>query len=144
MPSSANWLQWAVLSAGFAALTAVFAKVGVRDVDSDFAMAIRTLIVAVLIVPLILITGKWSNPLSLPGRTLMFLTLSALATGASWLCYFRALQLGEVSKVSIVDKSSVVMIVVLAIVFLGERPSGRDWAGIGLMIAGLTLLALKR
>lgn len=144
MSSSTHWLPWAVLSAGFAALTAVLAKVGVRDVDSDLAMAIRTLVVAALVVPLVLITGKWSNPLNLPGRTLVFLTLSALATGASWLCYFKALQLGDVSKVALVDKSSVVMVILIAVMFLGERPSGRDWTGIGLMVAGLALLILRR
>lgn len=144
MSSSTQWIPWAVLSAVFAALTAVLAKVGVRDVDSDLAMAIRTLVVAALVVPLVLITGKWSNPLNLPGRTLVFLTLSALATGASWLCYFKALQLGDVSRVALVDKSSVVMVIVIAVMFLGERPSGRDWTGIGLMVAGLALLTLKR
>lgn len=144
MSSSANWVHWALLSACFAALTAVLTKVGVRDVDSDLATAVRTLMVAALLVPFVLVAGKWSNPLSLPGRTLTFLTLSALATGASWLCYFKALQLGDVSRVAFVDKFSVVLVVVLAVVFLGERPSGRDWAGIGLMVAGLLLLALKR
>jgi len=144
MPSSANWIPWAVLSALFAALTAVLAKVGVRDVDSDLAMAIRTLIVAALVVPLVLATGKWSNPLNLPGRTLMFLTLSALATGASWLCYFKALQLGDVSKVTLVDKSSILLVLLLAFFFLDERLSGRNWAGVGLIVAGLALLMLKR
>lgn len=144
MSISASWIPWALLSASFAALTAILAKVGVKDVDSDLAMAIRTVIVAVLIVPFVLITGKWTNPLVLPGRTLMFLALSALATGASWLCYFKALQLGEVSKVALVDKFSVVLVIILAVLFLGERPSGRDWVAIGLIVAGITLLALKR
>ncbi|MCC6302106.1 MAG: EamA family transporter [Gammaproteobacteria bacterium] len=144
MSSSASWIPWAILSACFAALTAILAKLGVKDVDSDLAMAIRTVIVAVLIVPFVLLAGKWSNPANLPGRTLMFLTLSALATGASWLCYFKALQLGEVSKVALVDKLSIVLVIVLAVVFLGERPSGRDWTAIGLMVAGLALLAFKR
>lgn len=144
MSISASWIPWALLSASFAALTAILAKVGVKDVDSDLAMAIRTVIVAVLIVPFVLITGKWTNPLVLPGRTLMFLALSALATGASWLCYFKALQLGEVSKVALVDKFSVVLVIILAVLFLGERPSGRDWVAIGLIAAGITLLALKR
>lgn len=139
-----SWVVWALLSASFAALTAVFAKVGVRDIDSDLAMALRTLIVALLIVPFVLVTGKWSNPLALAPRAQLFLTLSAVATGASWLCYFRALQLGDVTKVAVLDKFSVVLVVVFAVAFLGERPSLREWAGIGLMVAGVAVLILKR
>ncbi len=144
MPFPASWVFWALLSASFAALTAIFAKVGVEEVDSDLAMAIRTVVVAVLVVPFVLVAGKWSNPLALPGRTLLFLVLSALATGASWLCYFKALQLGDVFQVAFVDKFSIVLVLVLAIVFLGERPSGRDWAAIGLILAGMGLLVFKR
>lgn len=144
MSVPASWVLWALLSASFAALTAIFAKVGVEEVDSDLAMAIRTVVVAVLVVPFVLVAGKWSNPLALPGRTLMFLVLSALATGASWLCYFKALQLGDVSKVALVDKFSIVLVLVLAFLFLGERPSGRDWAAIGLIITGMGLLVFKR
>lgn len=142
--SSASWVMWALLSACFAALTAIFAKVGVRDVDSDLAMALRTLIVAALIVPFVLLSGKWSNPLTLAPRAQLFLTLSAVATGASWLCYFRALQLGDVTKVALLDKFSVVLVAVFAVAFLGDRPSLRDWTGIGLMVAGLAILVLRR
>ncbi len=102
----ASWVPWAILSALFAALTAMFAKVGVRDVDSDFAMAIRTIVVASLVVPLVLVAGKWSNPVSLPSRTLMFLALSAFATGASWLCHFKAFQLGDVFKVALLTRQA--------------------------------------
>lgn len=144
MSYSTSWTFWPVLSACFAALTAVFAKVGVQNVNSDLAMAIRTIIVASSIVPFVLIAGKWSNPLMLPGRTLAFLALSALATGASWLCYFRALHLGNASLVAPVDKLSVVLVAVFAFMFLGERPTGREWSGIGLMTAGLMLLVLRR
>lgn len=144
MSSSAGWIVWAGLSALFAALTAIFAKVGVQDVDSDLATAIRTVVVALLLVPFVLIAGKWSNPFALPWRTLMFLMLSALATGASWLCYFRALQLGHAYQVAPVDKFSVVLVAAIAFVLLGERPSGREWAGIGLMTAGLLLLVVRR
>ena len=144
MSVPASWVLWALLSAAFAALTAIFAKVGVEEVDSDLAMAIRTVVVAVLVVPFVLVAGKWSNPLALPGKTLMFLVLSALATGASWLCYFKALQLGDVSKVALVDKFSIVLVLVLAFLFLGERPSGRDWAAIGLIVTGMGLLVFKR
>jgi len=142
--TSASWVLWALLSACFAALTAIFAKVGVRDVDSDLAMALRTLIVAALIIPFVLVSGKWTNPLALAPRAQLFLTLSAIATGASWLCYFRALQIGDVTKVALLDKFSVVLVAVFAVAFLGERPSLREWTGIGLMIAGLGVLILKR
>lgn len=144
MLPQASWISWAVLSACFAALTAVFAKVGVQDVDPDLGMAIRTIIVAMLVVPFVVFAGKWSNPLELPGRTMAFLALSALATGASWLCYFRALQLGDASLVAPVDKFSVVLVAMFAFVFLGERPTGREWSGIGLVAAGLVLIVLRR
>ncbi|TWT18227.1 EamA family transporter [Luteimonas marina] len=144
MPSSPNWLVWALLSACFAAITAVLAKVGVKGVDSDLAMAIRAAIVAIIAVPFVMVAGKWSNPLDLQPRTLVFLALSAFAAGASWVCYFRALQIGEAFKVAPIDKFSVVLVAVFAFMFLGERPSGRDWAGIGLITTGLVLLALRR
>lgn len=144
MSSSAGWVFWAALSACFAALTAIFAKVGVREVDPDLAMAVRTIVVVALLVPFVVLAGKWSNPFALPGRTQLFLVLSAVATGASWLCYFRALQIGEVTKVALVDKMSVVLVAIFAVTFLGERPSGREWTGIGLMIAGLAVLVLRR
>ncbi|WP_421569689.1 EamA family transporter [Stenotrophomonas sp. PD6] len=144
MQNIPQWLFLAGLSATFAALTALFAKIGVKNVDPDLAMAVRTLIVAAVILPLVVFTGKWSNPLLLPGRTQLFLVLSALATGASWLFYFRALQAGELAKVAVVDKLSVVLVIVLAFVLLGERPSGREWGGIGLVVAGVILLATRR
>ncbi len=141
---TAGWLFWALLSALFAALTAIFAKIGIQNVDSDLATLIRTF---VLIVPLALfvwLAGKWTNPFTLSSKTLAFLTLSALATGASWLCYFRALQIGEAAKVAPVDKLSVVLVAIFAVVFLGERPGLREWSGIGLIGAGVVLLALRR
>lgn len=144
MQSPPQWLVWAGLSALFAALTAVFARVGVKGVDPDLAMAVRTLVVAAVILPLVVLTGKWSNPLLLPGRTQLFLLLSALATGASWLFYFRALHSGELAKVAVVDKSSVVLVILLAVVLLGERPSLREWGGIGCVLAGIVLLATKK
>jgi transporter family protein len=144
MTYSSGWILWAALSAGFAALTTVFAKLGVHDVDADLATAVRTVVVASLLVPFVVLAGKWSNPLALPGGTLTFLTLSALATGASWLCYFRALQLGDASMVASVDRFSVVLVAVFAYLFLGERPTVREWTGIGLVTAGLVLLMLKR
>lgn len=144
MGDASGWFFWAALSAGFAAATAVFAKVGVQGVDSDFATFVRTVILVPLLGAFVWLTGKASDPRALPAKTLLFLTLSALATGASWLCYFRALQLGEASKVAPVDKFSVVLVAVFAVAFLGERPSGREWLGIGLVAAGVLVLALKR
>lgn len=137
------WFAWAALSACFAALTAVFAKAGVRDIDADLAMALRTIIVAALVVPFVLATGKWSDPFALPARARLFLVLSALATGASWLCYFRAIQAGELAKVALVDKTSVVLLL-FALVFLGERPSGRDWLGMLLVLSGLAVMLVRR
>ncbi len=138
------WLVWAGLSAIFAAATALFAKIGVKGVDSDLAMAIRTLIVAAVILPMVVFTGKWSNPLLLPGRTQIFLVLSALATGASWLFYFRAIQIGELAKVAVVDKLSVVLVVIASVLLLNERPAPREWIGIALVLAGVIVLATRK
>jgi transporter family protein len=137
-----SWMVWALLSALFAALTAVFAKVGVRGVDSDLATAIRTGIVFAVLLPAVWLSGKWSNPFALSPKTLLFLALSALATGASWICYFRALQLGDASLVAPVDKLSVVLVAVFAVAFLGERPSLQAWLGIAMVGAGVVVLAL--
>jgi transporter family protein len=142
--SSSSWFVWAALSAGFAALTAIFAKIGVREVDSDFATLFRTLVVAAVLSVLVAVTGKWVDPRTLPPRTTLFLVLSGLMTGASWLCYFRALQLGDVSRVAPVDKFSVVLVAIFAVIFLGERPPPRDWLGIGLVAAGVLVLAFRR
>ena len=144
MESSASWVLWAALSAVFAALTAIFAKIGIEGVDADLATLIRTFIILFVLAAFIAATGKWSNPLALSGRTWTFLGLSALATGASWVCYFRALQLGEASKVAPIDKLSVVLDALFAVAFLGERPAPKDWAGIALVAAGVLLLALRR
>ena len=118
MEASGAWFFWAVLSAVFAALTAVFAKIGLTGVDSDLATLVRTGIIAVVLAAFVVGTGKWANPLALPGKTLLFLMLSALATGASWVCYFRALKIGDASKVAPVDKLSVVLVAVFAVLFL--------------------------
>jgi bacterial/archaeal transporter family protein len=142
--TSSNWLPWALLSAAFAALTAIFAKVGIQGVDSDLATLLRTAVIIVLLALFVGLTGKWSNPLALAPRSLVFLVLSGVATGASWVCYFRALQIGEASKVAPVDKLSLVLVAVFAFAFLGERPSLREWAGIAMVAGGVLLLALKR
>jgi transporter family protein len=141
MPES-GWLIWALLSALFAALTALFAKIGLDGIDSDLATLVRTVVILLLLAGFIIYSGKWANPLQLPARTLSFLVLSGLATGASWVCYFRALKLGAASKVAPVDKLSLVLVAVLAFIFLGERPSTTDWLGILLVASGVILLAL--
>ncbi len=144
MTPSVGWLYWALLSAVFAALTAIFAKIGIQGVNSDLATLIRTVIITIILAGFIGFTGQWTNPLAYPPRTWFFLGLSALATGASWVCYFRALQVGEASKVAPVDKFSLVLVALFAVVFLGERPALREWLGIALIALGVLLLAFRR
>jgi bacterial/archaeal transporter family protein len=144
MTMTSHWLFWALLSAVFAALTAIFAKIGIQGIDSDLATLIRTAMIVVILAAFVGFAGKWSNPLNWSARTWQFLTLSALATGASWLCYFRALQIGEASKVAPVDKFSLVLVAVFAFVFLGERPSLREWSGIAMVATGVLILAINR
>ena len=143
MSNTSPWFFWAVLSAVFAALTAIFAKIGIKGVDSDLATLVRTGIIIIVLSAFVWFAGKWSNPFELPGRTWLFLGLSGLATGASWVCYFRALQLGEASKVAPVDKMSLVLVAVFAFTFLGERPSLREWSGIAMVAGGVLVLAFK-
>lgn len=142
--TSTGWFYWALLSAVFAALTAIFAKVGIHGVDSDLATLIRTAIIIVVLSAFVAYTGKWANPLELSPKTWLFLGLSGLATGASWVCYFRALKIGDASKVAPVYKLSLVLVAVFAFTFLGERPSLREWSGIAMVAGGVLLLALKR
>lgn len=144
MLSSSNWLIWALLSAVFAAMTAILAKIGIQGIDSDLATLVRTGFIFVILSLFVVMAGKWMNPLTLPGKTWLFLGLSGLATGASWVCYFRALQIGDASKVAPIDKLSLVLVAVFAFAFLGERPVAREWMGIALVAAGVLLLALKR
>jgi len=133
-----------LLSAVFAALTAVFAKVGIQGLDSDFATFIRTAIVLLVLIAFLSYTHKWRNPVELTGRNWVFLLLSALATGASWVCYFRALQVGPAAAVAPIDKLSVVLVAIFAVIFLGERPAPREWLGLAMVAGGVTLIALKR
>ena len=144
MTIPSGWVLWALLSACFAALTAIFAKIGIRGVDSDLATLIRTVIILMVLGPFVWLTGKWSNPLSLSSKALFFLALSALATGASWVCYFRALQIGHASQVAPVDKLSVVLVAVFAYALLGERPSAQEWLGISMVAGGVLLIALHK
>ena len=143
MPVLATWLPWALLSAVFAALTAIFAKVGLEGIDSDYATLLRTVVIVLTLGALIYATGKWQSPWELPSKSVAFLVLSALATGASWLCYFRALKLGPASQVAPVDKLSVVLVALVAVAVLGERPVGREWASIALVGMGVLLLSLR-
>lgn len=141
--ASSSWFIWALLSALFAALTAIFAKLGLAGVDSDMATLIRTVIIFCVLGAFVYATGKWISPLSLSSRTWLFLVLSGLATGASWTCYFRALKVGDASKVAPVDKLSLLLVVVIAVAFLGERPSLQEWVGILMVGAGVMVLAFK-
>jgi transporter family protein len=135
-----NWLTWALLSALFAGLTAVLAKVRVEKVDSDLATAIRTVVILVFAWAVAL--TRSAQPLTaVPPRAWVFLVLSGLATGASWLCYFQALKLGEASRVAPVDKLSVVIAMALAALFLGEQLTWRHWLGGGLIVAGSIVIA---
>ncbi len=135
------WQAWAVGSAAFAALTAIFAKVGVQGINSDFATLIRTVVILLVAGGIVLATGQ-AQPLStIASKTWLFLVLSGLATGASWLCYFRALKIGEAAKVAPVDKLSVVLVAVFAAVFLGERMTAVGWLGVALVGAGAAVIA---
>ena len=144
METAPNWFFWALLSAVFAALTAIFAKIGLEGVDSDLATLIRTVVILAVLAGFVYFTGKWRNPFQLSSRTWLFLVLSSLATGASWVCYFRALKLGSASKVAPVDKLSLLLVAVFAFVFLDERPSVREWVGILMVGAGVLVLAIRR
>jgi transporter family protein len=138
-----TWQIWALLAAVFAALTAVFAKVGVENVNSDFATFIRTIVIVVVLAAILFGTGEFQSPGSISGRTYFFLVLSGLATGASWLCYFRALSIGNVSQVAPIDKLSVVLVALFGVSFLGERLTAPNWIGILLMAAGAVLVGLR-
>lgn len=143
MQETSGWVLWALLSAAFAAGTAIFAKLGLDGIDSDYATLLRTGVIAVVLSLMVVWSGKWQNPARLPLNSLVFLVLSGLATGASWLCYFRALKLGEASRVAPVDKLSVVLVALFAVAFLHERPSPKAWAGIGCITVGVVLLSLR-
>ena len=138
-----SWLACALLSAGFAALTAIFAKVGIEAVGSDFATFVRTAVILLVLSGILIATGQWQPLSSVSGRTYLFLVLSGLATGGSWLCYFRALKLGDAARVAPIDKLSVVLVAVFGVVFLGERLSGPNWLGVGLIAAGAILVAFR-
>jgi len=143
MNALSTWQTWAVLSAIFAALTAIFAKVGVENVNSDLATFIRTIVVIVTLGFLLAVTGQFHAPDKISGRTYLFLVLSGLGTGASWLCYFRALKLGDAAKVAPIDKLSVVLVAIFGVIFLGERLTAPNWLGVALIAAGAILVAYR-
>ena len=138
-----SWQFWAILSAAFAALTAIFAKVGIEHVNSDFATFVRTLVILAALGAILVATGNWQDPASVSGKSWVFLVLSGLATGASWVCYFRALKLGDAARVAPIDKLSVVLVAIFAVLFLGERLSLPNWLGVALIGSGAILVAFK-
>ncbi len=138
--ATSSWQFWALLSAVFAACTALFAKVGVANINSDYATFIRTVVILIALAILLYSTNQFESLRSVSQKSLLFLTLSGLATGASWLCYFRALKLGNASQVAPVDKLSVLFVAIFAVIFLGESLSTANWIGILLMMAGAILI----
>lgn len=142
-PFLLSWQFWAVLSAIFAALTAIFAKVGIQNINSDFATFIRTIVIIAVLGGILTLTKEWQPLGSITTKTWVFLTLSGLATGASWLCYFRALQLGDASQVAPIDKLSVVLVALFGALFLGESLLPIGWMGVVLIALGSFLVASK-
>jgi bacterial/archaeal transporter family protein len=142
-PVFLSWQFWALLSAAFAALTAIFAKIGIENVNSDFATLIRTIVILCALGLILVATGQWQPLSSVSGRSYIFLVLSGLATGASWICYFRALKLGDVARVAPLDKMSVVLVALFGVSILGERLSMPNWLGVMLIAGGAVLVAYK-
>nr|WP_312968212.1 EamA family transporter [Brucella intermedia] len=138
-----SWQFWALMSAVFAALTAIFAKIGIQGINSDFATLVRTLVIIGALCLFLTVTGQWQKPGEISGRSWLFLVLSGLATSASWLAYFRALQIGDASRVAPIDKLSVVLVALFGAAFLGERMSTINWFGILLIGCGVVLVALR-
>jgi transporter family protein len=138
-----TWLIWAFLSAGFAALTAIFAKVGVEKIAPDVATLIRTVVVLLMLTAIVVTTGQYRLMAGTPSRAYLFLILSGLATGASWLCYFRALHIGDAARVAPIDKLSVVLVAGFSVAFLGEKLSVTNWLGVALIAAGAWLVTLR-
>jgi len=138
-----TWQFWALMSAVFAALTAILAKAGVAGIQPDFATLVRTVVILVALVAILTATGGWQAPGSVPARSWAFLVLSGLATGASWVCYFRALKLGDAARVGPIDKLSVVLVAVFGVLFLREHLSPANWLGVALIAAGAILVAAR-
>lgn len=138
-----SWVLWALLAAVFAALTAIFGKIGVAGVSADYATFIRVVVILAALALILTVTGQWQETGSIPARSWLFLVLSGLATGASWLSYYRALQLGDAARVAPLDKLSVVLVAILGALFLGEKLSAVNWAGVALIATGAVLVALR-
>ena len=138
-----DWKLFAFGSAFFAGLTAILAKIGVKNVSSNLATLIRTIVIIVFLGALVAVRKEWKSPLSIVRHSLIFLVLSAIATGLSWICYFRALQTGPASLVAPIDKLSIVFAIILSLVFLGERLSGYQWLGVSLIVAGVFTILFK-
>jgi transporter family protein len=135
--------MWALMSAGFAALTAIFAKIGVQNVNPDVATFVRTIVILLMLGVIVGATGQYRSLFEASSRTYAFLVLSGLATGASWWCYFRALHVGDASRVAPIDKLSVVLVAVFGVAFLGEKLSVINWLGIALIAAGAWFVTLR-
>jgi len=138
-----NWQMWAVLSAIFAALTAILAKIGIQNINSDFATFIRTIVVLLALGVILFATGQYQRLNTVSLRSYLFLTLSGLATGASWICYFRALKMGNASLVAPIDKLSVVLVAILGVMFLQEKLLFRNWIGVLLIAVGAIFVGWK-
>jgi bacterial/archaeal transporter family protein len=138
-----SWQLWALMSAVFAALTAIFAKVGVANVNPDLATLIRTVVILVALAAAVLATREYAGLRAIPARAYAFLVLSGLATGASWWCYFRALYLGDAARVAPLDKLSVVLVALFGAAFLGERLSAVNWVGVAMIAAGAWFVMLR-
>lgn len=142
MPMRDSWLLFALGSAFFAALTALFGKLGVAGINSNLATFIRTIVIVLVTAGILSLRGEWARPSGLPWHSWLFLVLSGIATGLSWLCYYRALQLGPVSKVAPIDKLSVAMVIVFGLLFLGEKPSVPMLVGGSLIVVGAIVIAV--
>lgn len=138
-----NWQMWAVLSAIFAALTAILAKIGIQNINSDFATFIRTIVVLLALGVILFATGQYQRLNTVSLRSYLFLALSGLATGASWICYFRALKMGNASLVAPIDKLSVVLVAIMGVMFLREKLLVRNWIGVLLIAIGAIFVGWK-
>lgn len=138
-----TWQLWAILSAVFAAFTAIFAKIGIKEINSDFATFIRTIVILVVLGAILFATDQFQSVRAIPNKSLLFLILSGLATGGSWICYFHALKIGNASQVAPIDKLSVVLVAIFGVIFLGEHLTLSHWLGIGLIAIGAIVIALQ-
>lgn len=138
-----SWQFWALGAAIFAALTAIFGKIGVSGLNTDLATFIRTVVILAITALIVTASGAWQAPGEISSKAWLFMVLSGLATGASWLCYFRALHLGDAGQVAPLDKMSVVLVAIFGALFLGERMSALNWLGVVLIAGGAILVAVR-